>query len=55
MGMTWATSAAGVFAVAAVFVHMLVGALTVWRCRYRRAASVAISAAGQHHQADVRP
>ena len=34
--MTWATSAAGVFAVAAVFVHVLVGALTVWRCRYRR-------------------
>jgi ceramide glucosyltransferase len=38
--MTWATSAAGVFAVAAIFVHVLVGALTVWRCRYRRAPAV---------------
>ncbi len=34
--MTWLTSAAGVFAVAAVCVHALVGALTVWRCGYRR-------------------
>jgi ceramide glucosyltransferase len=34
--MTWLSCAAGVFAVAAVVVHVLVGALTVWRCRYRR-------------------
>lgn len=36
--MTWATSAAGVFALAAIVVHVLVGVLTVWRCRCRRAS-----------------
>jgi ceramide glucosyltransferase len=36
MGMIWLASAAGVFAVAAVCMHVLVGALTVWRCRYAR-------------------
>ena len=37
--MTWLTNAAGVFAMAAVLVHVLVGALTVWRCRFRRASA----------------
>jgi cellulose synthase/poly-beta-1,6-N-acetylglucosamine synthase-like glycosyltransferase len=40
-GMTWLTSAAGVFAVAAVLVHALVGALTIWRCKYRRTRGAA--------------